>query len=49
MSKYCPIVNRKVIYQFCEDCEDKQCLHQNVKNQLKDTPLIITDNKEERK
>ncbi len=25
MSIFCPIVNRKVIYQFCEDCTDKVC------------------------
>ena len=25
MAKWCPLVNRKVIYQFCEDCDDKIC------------------------
>ena len=25
MAKYCPIVGEKVIYQFCEDCEEKLC------------------------
>lgn len=27
MPKYCPIVNKKVTYQFCQDCDDKPCLH----------------------
>lgn len=25
LSKYCPIVKRNVIYQYCEDCTDKPC------------------------
>ncbi len=25
MSIYCPLVNRNVIYQFCEDCTDRLC------------------------
>ncbi len=25
MSRFCPIVNKKITYQFCEDCEDKPC------------------------
>jgi hypothetical protein len=25
MSKFCPILNEKVTYMFCEDCEDKLC------------------------
>ena len=25
MSKYCPIVERTVTYQFCQDCDDKVC------------------------
>lgn len=25
MSRYCPIVDHKVTYQFCEDCEDHKC------------------------
>lgn len=25
MSRYCPIVDHKVTYQFCEDCEDYKC------------------------
>ena len=26
MSRYCVIVDKKVTYQFCEDCDDKYCL-----------------------
>ena len=25
MSKYCPLINRVVTYQFCQDCDDKPC------------------------
>ena len=25
MSRYCPIVDHKVTYQFCEDCDDHKC------------------------
>ena len=25
MSKYCPIVERKITYQFCQDCDDRVC------------------------
>lgn len=31
MSKFCPIVNRKVTYQFCQDCDDKICRKQEIK------------------
>lgn len=36
MSRYCPIVNHNVTYQFCEDCEDRQCSKRNNKNKLKE-------------
>lgn len=26
MSKYCPVVKRKVVYLDCLECDDKQCL-----------------------
>jgi len=26
MAKYCPIEKRKVIYLFCQECENKICL-----------------------
>ena len=29
MAKYCPIINEKVTYQFCEDCEEKICKENN--------------------
>lgn len=25
MSKYCPIMERKVTYQFCQDCDNHVC------------------------
>lgn len=25
MSKYCPIIKRKVVYLDCLECEDRQC------------------------
>ena len=25
MSRYCPIMEQKVTYQFCEDCDEKIC------------------------
>lgn len=33
MSRYCPIVDHNVIYQFCEDCEDRQCSKRNIVKQ----------------
>lgn len=36
MSRYCPIVDHNVTYQFCEDCEDRQCSKRNNKNKLKE-------------
>lgn len=25
MSKYCPLLNRRVVYLECNECEDKAC------------------------
>lgn len=25
MSKYCPILKRKVNYLYCEDCDERKC------------------------
>ena len=25
MAKWCPLLQEKVIYQFCEDCDEKLC------------------------
>lgn len=36
MSRYCPIVDHNVTYQFCEDCEDRQCSERNNKNKSKE-------------
>lgn len=33
MSKYCPILKRKVIYLDCLECEDKQCEKKQENNQ----------------
>ena len=38
MSKWCPIINEKVIYQFCEDCEEQLC---RKKEKEKKKELII--------
>lgn len=35
-SKYCPIVDHKVTYMFCEDCEEKICLEKIDKNKEED-------------
>jgi len=32
MSKYCPIIKERVIYQFCEDCTDRLCKIQKTKD-----------------
>ena len=32
MSKFCPILNRKVVYLDCLECDDKQCENQKTKN-----------------
>ena len=38
MSKYCPIVKHKVTYQFCDDCDEKECLkHANDEQIIKDS------------
>ena len=34
MAKWCPLVNRKVIYQFCEDCDEKLCQGAKKKTEL---------------
>ena len=33
MSKYCPILKRKIIYLDCLECEDKQCEKKQENNQ----------------
>jgi len=40
MSKFCPIVNKNVTYQFCQDCDDKICTKPRLK--LK-APIVISD------
>ena len=25
MAKFCPIINERVTYQYCQECEDKIC------------------------
>lgn len=32
MSKFCPITNERVIYLYCQECEEKLC--ENVNNNL---------------
>lgn len=29
MSKYCPILQKKVVYLTCEDCDDRGKCHKN--------------------
>ena len=43
MSKYCPIVNNKVTYQFCEDCETKECRNKT-QNQDIETKVLNENN-----
>ena len=31
MAKFCPILNRKVVYLDCLECDDKQCEHPKIK------------------
>lgn len=33
MSKYCPVLQRKVVYLDCMECEDKPCIHINWSHQ----------------
>lgn len=38
MSKYCPIINGKVVYLECLECEDKKCRDTvNISNKDKTT------------
>ena len=30
MSKYCPVINQKVLYLTCLECEDKVCEKENL-------------------
>ena len=32
MSRYCPIMDQKVTYQFCEDCDEKICRNNSKQN-----------------
>lgn len=29
MSRYCPIVDHRVTYQFCDDCDDHKCRNED--------------------
>lgn len=35
MAIYCPILNRKVIYLTCQECEDKLCKKEKTKETIK--------------
>ena len=35
MAKYCPILNRKVVYLDCLECDDKQCEQPKTKQEEK--------------
>ena len=50
MAKYCPIVGEKVIYQFCEDCEEKLCnsIARTNKSSERAAAANITYNKQEK-
>ena len=41
MSKYCPIVDSKVTYQFCEDCDDRLCVRVKENPRTIDEPHIL--------
>lgn len=45
MSKYCPILKRKVIYLDCLECEDKLC--ENPQNQQESENISQEYNKKE--
>ena len=36
MSRYCPIVDHRVTYQFCEDCDDHKCKNKDMETEEKD-------------
>ncbi len=45
MSKLCPILNEKVVYLECLECEDKECQHpkepeSQVKDESKDPDYV---------
>lgn len=47
MSKYCPLLNRRVVYLECNECEDKAC-NQKTEGASKSVPVEeSSDNAEE--
>lgn len=36
MAKYCPILDRKVVYLDCLECDDKQCENSKQKQENKE-------------
>ena len=39
MSKYCPILNVKVVYLECLECDDKACMHVKSENPTQKPPI----------
>ena len=37
MSKYCPVLERKIVYLICEDCDDKAKCRGNKNRKMHDT------------
>lgn len=49
MAKYCPIVNKKVVYLACLECEEKLCTFSPVKEREPGTPTGLQNEKENNK
>ena len=46
MAKWCPVEERRVIYQFCEDCDDKVCRKPDFNKNGKDTDNGISNSEQ---
>lgn len=45
MSKYCPLLGRKVVYLECQECEDKVCEQAGTKTQSEENAFLSEQNK----
>ena len=46
MSKYCPIINSRVTYLDCIDCDEKSCCNSSSDIGQEDEKIIKENNKE---
>lgn len=44
MAKWCPIINEKVVYLQCQECEEKLCLEKNNIKETRNKDGIDKDN-----